>query len=524
MKRFRVVLLICCLCSFFITGRGSVAEPSRTSDVLVYGGTPSGIAAAVAASEEGAEVLVVEPSGRVGGRFAVTLGPTEVRRFPDTERADTGLFRRYRKRVNKHYGHNVWCPEPHVSQRICRTMLKEAGVDVVTGRRLSVVSRKNGRIQSMRDHTGRQYRARVFVDTTYEGDLMAAAGVPYTIRREGREKYGESLAGVQYRDPPLSVSAFDADGLPIPHVSNRVQPSVGVGDHRTQAANLLMCITRNPENRVEIDKPASYNPDQFELLRRWFKKNPETSARHIFAIHNSIPNGKRKVNHSGTLPLSTALVGGNARWAEANYKRRRRIYERHRRYVHQLWWFLQHDDGVPEQVRESMRQWGLCRDEFSKNNHWPPTLYVRETRRMVGNWVVTQSDLQEDVRKEDSIAVGGFPTDSHPVQRVITPDGRVINEGRYFVSVPMYEIPYRVLLPRRKTVTNLLVPVCMSASRVAYNSMRVEPTWMALGEAAGVASARAHSSDQPVQDLKVDDLQKRLRNRGATVSVTGNEK
>lgn len=520
-----IALAVSCILSPACLGKNPA---SQHCDVAVFGGTPSGIAAAIAARRAGVpRVVLADPSAHVGGRFAETLGFSEVDRLQPGSVG--GMWTALRAKVDAHYGREIHMPEPHVMERILREWLAAEGV-VLTERFRPVKADKAGprllRVHAdggLARHADRHdsIEASVFIDASYHGDVLPIAGVGFTIGREARAEYGESLAGVVLKlvDPPgpidipvtsTPISGFAADGSTLlPHVQGlTTDVREGDGGRHLQCANLFACLTRNPANRVELTEPRDYDPAEFELLRREIARDD----RHAAIRFGAVSGDKAAMNDSVGSLLHWGLAGGADGYPGASPQERRRIWEKHRGYTHRLLWFLRTDPAVPEAIRESNRQWGLPQDEFTDNDHWPYDLYAREGRRMLGNFVMTQRDLFDDVTKPDAIALGSFQVDSHVVRRLATPDGKqVINEGGFLVIPPIYEIPYRVLLPKAAECDNLLVTCAASTSRVAFNSLRIEPTWMMLGEAAGNAAAIASQDQVTVQRVDVAALRQRLR-------------
>jgi len=501
------------------------AHAAQTTAII--GATPAGFAAAISARRAGAEsVVLLEPSAQVGGRFAEALGFGEVDRMKSSTVG--GLWTELRKKVDGHYGRVTLSPEPHVHERILEEWLIAEGVTVMKNFQPSHVRKTGARIQGIVATDKREVVAAIYIDATYHGDLLPLAGVTWTIGRESRQQYGESLAGVllELKDPPgpidipiwrSPISGFHPDGKTLlPHVQGLTTDVVeGSGDTHLQCANLYACLTKDPANQIELREPANYDPWEFELLRRELAR-PQAKA--PFGFSGGVPNDKTKMNDGVDRLLHWGLAGGADAYPTASPAERRRIWETHRGYTHRLLWFLRNDAAVPEAVRNNLRQWSLPKDEFPTNGHWPWGLYVREGRRMIGDIVMTQADLFDTIEKKDSISLGSFPVDSHVVRRLATPDGKaVINEGGYLVIPRIYQVPYRAMTPKRAECENLLVPVALSSSRVAFNSLRVEPTWMALGEAAGAAAALAAKTKKTVQDIDVSVVQKRLRAGGLPI-------
>ncbi|MEX2579401.1 MAG: FAD-dependent oxidoreductase [Verrucomicrobiales bacterium] len=383
------------------------------------------------------------------------------------------------------------------------------------------VDKEGPRLVRLHGEGGGSLEADVFIDATYYGDLLPLAEVSFTIGREARARYGESLAGVLLKlvDPPgpidlpvkrSPVSGFAADGKTLlPHVQGLTsEVREGDGDTHLQCANLYACLTKDPAKRIELNEPAGYDPAEFELLRREIVR---LGAEAKFGFGGGVPGDKAKMNDGVGYLVHWGLAGGADDYPAATPAERRRIWETHRDYTHRLLWFLRTDPAVPAAIRENLAQWGLPNDEFTDNAHWPYDLYVREGRRLVGDFVMTQRDLFEDFTKPDAIALGSFPVDSHVVRRLATPDGKeVVNEGGYLVVPPVYEIPWRVLLPKAAECDNLLVTCALSVSRVAFNSLRVEPTWMMLGQASGTGAAMTREGEVRVREVNLSALQTRL--------------
>ncbi len=498
-------------------------------DVVVYGGTAAGVATAVSAAREGARVVLLEPGKRLGGMMSGGLGETD---FGKKE-AIGGLAREFFRRVGAHYGTAqygddvAWYFEPHVAEAVFREMLGEAKVRVVFGARLKEhggVVKSGARIVSMATEDGTEYEARVFADCTYEGDLMAQAKVTYTWGREAAAQYGEALGGVRGRTPfhqfLVAVKAFDGEGKLLPEISPDPPGEAGAGDRKVQAYNFRLCLTQRADDMVAFPKPEGYDARRYELLARWIaalgERDGHAPRMKDMMFFGRIPEGKTDINNNGA--FSTDYIGGSWEYPEASYARRAEIWKAHVEYTQGFFWFLGHDARAPESLRAEVGTWGLAKDEFAETGHWPAQLYIREARRMVGDFVMTQKDLQTELTKADSIGMGSYNSDSHNVERVATREGLAQNEGDMQVPVKPYEIPYRVLLPKRGEAENLLVPVCFSASHVAYSSVRMEPQYMILGQAAGVAAGMAAKRGLAVQAVDVGVLRERLREGGAVLA------
>jgi hypothetical protein len=530
MKPTIALTIFALACTLVASPSQSAAEPA-VYDLVVYGGTPAGIMAAIAAAREGGSAVGIEPNAHIGGMVTGGLSST------DTGDPATigGIAREFFARADAKYNDpkktatpfEFWKSEPHVAEKTFHEMVAEAGVKVVMWQSLKSVTVENHRITALVTKDGTTYRGKMFVDATYEGDLMARAGVKYTVGREGRDEYGESLAGflpaplrprtVEYmaapgtaytHGTPCLLPARDAAGKLYWGVTDKPWPAPGTGDKLVQSYNFRVVITRNKENLVPFPKPKNYHPERYGLLLELIRRFPGIRFPRIVYI-GWIPGGKSEINASG-LVFSTDYWGGSTDYPEGDEATRARIWQDHVDYVQGLLWFLGHDERVPEQLRKETLGWGLCRDEFADNDHWPYALYVREARRMIGRYVMRQQDCQEDLTKPDVVAIGSFILDSHADQRLVTPKGHVVDEGNFDVKTKPYQIPYRSITPRKEQCENLLVPACLSATHVAYGSIRMEPVYMSLGHASGLAATAAIHTGSAVQEIDVKALQARL--------------
>ena len=514
------------------SARAQANASADAIDVLVYGGTPSGILAATSAASEGMHVTLLEPGRHVGGMVAGGLSYTDVDR---QEHVVGGATLHFFQRMGQHYGIPLaWKFEPHVAEQTFTAMLSEAHVRVVFGEQVISAAKQGSRIVSLQTATHHAYRARVFIDSSYEGDLMKAAGVHYTVGREGAAQYGESLAGRQDLLPGVHNFRTDvyAEGLlanlPDDQVAPHITPqekvaATGQGDGRFQSYCYRITVTDDPKNRIPIPAPPGYKPAQYELLRRYLESNPTINLRGVLGI-NRIPGGKGDTNSNG--PVSLDYLGGNLDYPEASPERRAAIARAHLYWAVGLFYFLQHDPSVPKDLQQQVQAWGLPADEFQDTDHLPFQLYVREGRRMLGSYILTQKDAQSDRHKPDSIAVAGYNIDirevqwlTHRVYRYPAVHDQIFTEGYLSQPVDPWEIPYRALLPRRAEATNLLVTSCISASTIAYASYRLEPTYMIAGESAGVAAALAVGASRPLQDVDIPILQAKLRARGQILAA-----
>lgn len=538
-------LLLACLPHAFGTPPAAAGATPERYDVVVYGANPAGIMAAIAAARAGGLAVVIEPSAHVGGMVSGGLSST------DTGNPATigGIAREFFTRADAKYNDpkktatpfEFWKSEPHIAEMTFREMIAEAGVNVVMKQSLQAVAVENHRITALTTQDGMTYRGNMFVDATYEGDLMAHAGVKYTVGREGRDEYGESLAGflpapLRPRDAaymaapgtaythgtPCQLPARDASGKLFWGVTDKPWPAPGTGDKRVQSYNFRVVITRDKDNRVPFPKPKNYNPAHYDLLVELIRHYPGIRFARIVYV-GWIPGGKSEVNASGLI-VSTDYWGGSDDYPEGDGATRARIYQDHADYVQGLLWFLGNDERVPPELRKETQEWGLCRDEFADNGHWPYALYVREARRMIGRYVMRQQDCQEDLTKPDAVAMGSFILDSHAYQRLVTPEGYVTDEGNFDVKSMPYQIPYRSITPQKEQCVNLLVPVCLSATHVAYGSIRMEPVYMSLGHVSGLAAMAAIRADAAVQDIDVKALQVKLLDAKQVLSLPSQAK
>jgi hypothetical protein len=515
-------------------------------DVVVYGGTAGGVITAVSAARQGLRVALLEPRDHLGGMVSGGLGWTD---FGKKE-VIGGYSLEYYERAGKKYGVPIqWTLEPRVAEDIFKEWVKEAGVEVFYRHRLrekTGVKKDGSRVTAITLENGATFSGAIFADATYEGDLMAQAGVSYTWGREGEAEFGESLAGVRDRTPKhqfqVQIRPAGADGKFMPEISREKKAAAGSADKKVQAYNFRLCMTKVPENRVLFPKPAGYQASRFALLARMLAEMdkikqaaaaerqgsaaPETPKDPMYRLKqpwslvdvmkpDPIPNGKTDTNNNGA--FSTDFIGGNYDYPNASYAEREKIWQAHTDYVQGFFYFLQNDPQVPKALHDEMAPWGLCKDEFTDTNHWPHQLYVREARRMVGEYVMSQRDIQTELTKADVIGMGSYNSDSHNIQRIVNDEGFVENEGDMQVPVTPYQIPYSVMLPKKAEATNLLVPVAFSATHVAYSTLRMEPQYMIIGQAAGVAAKMAIDRKAAVQDIDRAALTNTLRQQRAVM-------
>jgi hypothetical protein len=513
-------------------------------DLVIYGGTSAAVICAVQAKRMGKTAVIVCPDRHLGGLSSGGLGWTDT----GNKAVIGGLSRDFYHRVWKHYQQpeawrwqraedygnrgqgtpaidgqerTMWIFEPHVAEKIFEDYVAEYQIPVHRDQWLdrdSGVEKDGPRIKSITMLNGQQYRGRVFIDATYEGDLMAAAEVSYTVGREPNSLYGETLNGVQkaravkhqfeHKIDPYVVPGDPTSGL-LPRVHDGDPGRDGEGDHRVQAYNFRVCLTTVPENRLPFPKPEGYDPQQYEILLRTLL----AGSRHVFGKFDPVPNSKTDTNNHG--PFSTDNIGMNYDYPEASYERRREIFDEHRVYQQGYFYFLCNDPRVPEDVRRRMSQWGLAKDEFLDHGHWPHQMYIREARRMVADFVVTENHLRRAAPTPRSVGMGSYNMDSHNVQRYVARDedgtAYVRNEGDIQVNPGgPYPIDYGSMTPKRGECANLLVPVCVSSSHIAYGSIRMEPVFMILGQSAATAAAMAIDRQIAVQDVDYAALRERL--------------
>lgn len=520
----------------------SAAEPvpnsSRTmsSDIVVYGGTSGGVVAAVKASRMGKSVLLIEPTKFLGGLTTGGLGATDI----GNKRAIGGISREFYRRIYSYYQQperwihetreayfkgrtvnsqnedSMWTFEPHVASRVFQDMVEQANVTVLYEERLD---RANGvdkdglAIQSITMESGLRIVGKVFIDASYEGDLMAGARVSYHVGREANALYGETINGLQVAKTihhqfvkqvdPFRIPGDRSSGL-LPNIAMGPGGQDGDGDHRIQAYNFRMCTTDVPENKVDWPKPEGYDEQQYELLLRNF----EAGDSRVPWAPIWMPNRKTDVNNN--FAFSTDYIGKNYDYPEANYQRRAEIVADHVRYQQGLMWTLANHPRVPAKIRDVFQKNGLAKDEFVDNNHWPRQLYVREARRMVSDYVMSEKNCKRVEIVKDSVGMGAYNMDSHNTQRFVTPEGFARNEGDVQIPTKPYPISRRSICPKNDECSNLLVPVCMSASHIAYGSIRMEPVFMVLGESASAIASLAIDQKQTVQSVPYEDLKKVL--------------
>lgn len=522
-----------------LVARAEETAAAKQYDVVVYGGTSAGIIAAIQAHKLGKAVVLIEPSNHLGGLTTGGLGATDI----GNKQVIGGLARDFYHRIWEHYQNDdawprekrddynarnrrynkndvtMWTFEPHVAAGVYEKMLAEAKIVPIMKERLDRkrgVKKNSQQIESITMESSRTFAGRMFIDATYEGDLMAAAGVSYHVGREANDVYGETLNGVQ---PKLNVKLHrfvkgvdpfvkpgDASSGLLPGIQVKSLPPSGSGDELVQAYCFRLCTTDDAANRRAWPKPADYDEARYELLLRNFEAGDHR------APWNPVWLPNRKTDTNNNCAVSTDYIGGNYDYPEADYATRDTIIADHRSYQQGLLWTLANHPRVPEKVRGEFQRLGLAKDEFTKNDNWPTQLYVREARRMIGQYVMTEHNCRGKKVAEDSIGMGAYGMDSHNIQRYINERGHVQNEGDVQVhGFKPYPVSYRAIVPKMDECENLLVPVCLSASHISYGSIRMEPVFMILGQSAATAAALAMDDGASVQDVQYDRLRERLK-------------
>ncbi|MCK8494842.1 FAD-dependent oxidoreductase [Spirosoma sp. RP8] len=541
-NEFVASLILSCLAlllTVFTAANAARPVAVRRADVIIYGGTASAVTAAVQVKKMGKSVLIVSPDKHLGGLSSGGLG------FTDTGNKEVigGLSREFYQRLYQHYqqdsawkwqkrdeygnkgqgtpaidgnARTMWIFEPHAAEQVFEDFVRENKLTVYRNewldRSSKGVTKKGSAIQSFRTLSGQIYEGKMFIDATYEGDLMAAAGVRYHIGREANSVYGETWNGVQpnvfqhghyfkANVSPYKVPGDPKSGL-LPEIAPDGPGEKGAGDHKIQAYCFRMCMTNNPENRVPFPKPEGYDPTRYELLGRVF----DSGWRETFQKFDPIPNRKTDTNNHG--PFSSDYLGKNYDYPDATYDRRRQIIRDHQLYQQGLLYFMANDKRVPDDVRQAVSQWGLAKDEFTDNGNWPHQIYVREARRMLGMFVMKEADALGKTDVPQPIGMGSYALDAHNAQRYVRPDGFVQNEGDIGVHPDKpYSISYGSILPKESECNNLLVPVCVSSSHIAYGSIRMEPVFMILGQSAATAAVLSIDNKVAPQRLPYATLQ-----------------
>ena len=552
MIKFTAICILSCL-TFILQAQPVPTPRDQTGnvyDLVIYGGTSSGVSAAIQASRMGKTALLIEPTTRIGGLTTGGLGQTDI----GNKQAIGGIAREFYQNVKKYYENPenwnwqkmseyrdggqtktdsnedaMWTFEPSAALKILRQMIgQEKNITLVVQQRLNRkngVKKTKGVITSIAMESGQIFRGKMFIDATYEGDLMAAAGVSYTVGRESNRKYGETLNGVQANDTsktllggrslnagnhnfvhgvdPYIKMRNPSSGL-LPFINEKPLKKDGSRSDGVQAYCFRMCLTDHPENRIPFEKPVHYNELDYELLFRNF----EAGETQIPWINSSMPNRKTDTNNNHG--FSTDFIGQNYNNAEASYEEREKFAEGQRNYQKGLMWTLAYHPRIPEKIRSEVSLWGTCKDEFDRDG-WQEQLYVREARRMISDCVITQYHCEGLTVADDPVGLAAYGMDSHHVQRYLSKDGFVRNEGNVQANVKgPFPISYRSIVPKEMECKNLLVPVCLSSTHIAFGSIRMEPVFMILGQSAAIAASLAIDKNIDLQNLDYADLKVKL--------------
>ena len=557
MKNVRSLIFSTCFCLLFL---GNCQQESQTTyDMVVYGATSAGIASAIQASRMGNSVLLISPESRIGGLTTGGLGQTDI----GNKQAIGGIAREFYQGIKRYYDDSnrwkwqskneykdggqtqtalgesaMWTFEPSAALAVYEEMIGKEQIELVMGQRLN---RQNGvnkdldQIASITMVSGEKYHGKIFIDATYEGDLMAAAGISYMVGRESNDTYAETLNGVHPRITDTTMTGYPANNAIHHNFVDGVDPYVvkgdsssgllpginpdgpgefGTGDNHLQAYCFRMCLTDHPDNRIPFQKPNDYQELDYELLLR----NYEAGEEGFPWINSHMPN--RKTDTNNRTGFSTDFIGQNYKYPEASYEERELIKERHRNYQKGLMWTLAYHPRMSEHIKAEVSRWGTCKDEFSRDDGWQEQLYIREARRMIGSQVMTQYHCEGLKVAEDAIGMGAYGMDSHHTQRYVNSDGFVKNEGNVEAKVQApYPISYGSIVPKIEECTNLLVPVCLSASHIAFGSIRMEPVFMVLGQSAATAASLAINEQIPVQQVQYETLQAQLLRDGQVLSA-----
>jgi len=496
-----------------------------TVDICIYGGTAAGVIAAYAAEKCGKTVILIEPGKMLGGMTTGGLGQTDI----GNKQAITGLSYQFYKNVGEKYGvEEQWTFEPHVASEVLEGYIKSGKIKVLLQQQIVKLNKSGKAIQSilLKDPSKAgsptiEVSAKQFIDCTYEGDLLGMSGVSYTVGREDNKQYHETVDGFLlaayhkqsgYHQFPDGVSPYKTPGDPssglIWGISADKPVAAGTGDKRIQAYNFRICLTDSAANRIPITRPRDYDSGKYELLVRLFEAQPAMRKINDYFIWSRMPNRKTDINNRGG--FSTDMIGMNYGWPEGSVEQRKKIFDAHVSYTKGLLYFFKTDKRVPEELREFVSNWGYPKDEYVPYGNFTPQLYIREARRMVGDYVMTEHNCRGAEKVSDGIGMAAYTMDSHNCQRIVE-NGMVKNEGNVEVGgFPPYPVSYRSLTPKQNECTNLLVPVCLSATHIAYGSIRMEPVFMVLAQSAAMAASMAIDGKVPVQKINVSKLQQWL--------------
>ncbi len=548
MKKGLLIINFFIIGLFVLSGQNQSKNNTNNyaADVIIYGGTPAAITAAVQVSKMGKSVIIVSPDKHLGGMSSSGLG------FTDTGDKSVigGLSREFYQRIYKYYENpetwifqkknaygnagqgtpaidgkhkTMWIFEPNIAEKVFEDFIKENQIKVYRDEwldREKGVKKENNYIVSIKTLSGKIYKGKIFIDASYEGDLMAASGIKYFVGRESNKLYHEHHNGNQlgvfdhkhnfkHRKISPYINPKDPNSGILPRISNKDPGKKGEADQRIQAYCFRMCLTKKEGNKVPFEKPEGYDPLQYELLARLYKHGWEET----FEKFDPIPNLKTDVNNHG--PFSTDNIGMNYDYPEASYERRKEIIKEHQVYQKGLFYFIATDPRIPKKVQKEMQQWGLAKDEFQDNGNWPYQLYIREARRMIGEYVMTEHEILSKKTIAKPIGMGSYGMDSHNTQRYITSNKHVQNEGDVGVSVSKpYAIDLGAIVPKKEECSNLLVPVALSSSHIAYGSIRMEPVFMILGQSAGIVAVTAIEKGIDLYDINYQDIKPLLIKSG----------
>jgi hypothetical protein len=536
-------------------------EDVNSADIIIYGGTSAGISAAIQAARLEKSVIIIEPGNRLGGLTTGGLGQTDI----GNKQVIGGIAREFYRNIKSHYNDSanwvwqlrseykdggqtrsakdedaMWTFEPSAALKVYHKMIKNLNISIVYNQRLNRatgVSKASNAINSISMESGDTYFGKVFIDATYEGDLMAAAGISYTVGRESNSEYGESLNGVQtskfgttllgtvsnnsvYHNfidgvDPYIIKGDPSSGL-LPFITEGESITDGQGDKGIQAYCFRMTLTDHPENRIPFTKPENYNELEYELLFRNYEA-AEGPIEEMYSygdplvpwINSDMPN--RKTDTNNQKGFSTDFVGQNWDYPEASYEEREKIVARHRQYQQGLMWTLGYHPRIPKKVRDKVSQWGTCKDEYEREDGWQQQLYIREARRMIGNYVMTQKNCEGIEIVHDPVGMAAYGMDSHHIKRYVNSRGYVSNEGNVEAHVKApFPISYRSIVPDKAECSNLLVPVCLSATHIAFGSIRMEPVFMVLGQSSAVIASLAIEEDKAVQEIEYNKIRAML--------------
>ena len=515
MFRNKLIILL-----VFLFSNLSAQQRTRNYDVVVYGGTSAGVIAAYTAGELGKSVLLIEPGTRIGGLSSGGLGYTDI----GNKYAIKGLSLDFYRKIGKHYGNfEQWIFEPHVAEAIFLDYLKKAKIKVLYSYRIISAKKSGANIISITtensdrpsSETNKTIQGKMFIDCSYEGDLMAKASVSYTVGREDNRKYNETYDGAQLRDKhqfPDGVDPYKIPGKPesglVWGVSNDKLLPNGSGNKMVQSYNIRICLTKNEANRLPITEPPDYKPERYELLLRLLAKRPVKSLEGLMTL-SRMPNDKTDINNNGA--FSTDMIGMSWDYPETDYKKRTAIFKAHENYTKGFFYFIGHNPRVPVALRNEMLEYGYPNDEYLSTHHFTTQMYVREARRMIGEYVMTQANCEGKETVNDGIALAAYTMDSHNAERLVV-NGMVKNEGDVQIGgFGPYPISYRSIVPKPQECDNLLVPVCLSASHIAYGSIRMEPVFMMLGQSAATAACLAIDGNTSVQQVNINKIQEILK-------------